>query len=852
MNMKKSTQNMKKLMLTAVASLLGLSANAQYSQTVTQFVNNGYAGVLASFKLTDVAETLDTDTATLANALQTWYDANVSESKENWSGEAMFQAYVGENKLYPEDATGYNSNFNGMWIGRDGEPHSSKDGGYWHAESKWSVADNTFSINLYQMPDSMIGGESIKKMFALSYNGKTATFDLTYNIEAPLVIPTPATLSRSDMDEKMTKVGEKTFDVVRTDVQGYEGTKLYFDAAEMAKLFGEDLHIFKSADLSKMVYTIKYDTDNNGIAADTLTNKATAGSPGFWFTPTLYPQGHEQQGEASNLLGSYTYGSQDKFFIETFKFVGDSIECNLGQYPNQVKAGENYEAHVYFILGDKYYQANYNISCIAAEGKKLAEMTKVGNLNVNLEYNQYQPDKEVRYEDIDLKPIMEVLGVADSTEIKFGVLKDEESLYPGKTDAGNYGFWLDEDSHKVNSKDAATSPVFVTLEKEGHPEKIGAGLYNGLQKETDSQYKAVAYYYTDDKYFTITIHCKVVAIERPAQSQWEIVETREVNKLVKAETGYFSNKNQSAYSLTAADCQEILGTANPMLYCTLADSLQTEKEFMAPYTANSYLCGPAPGVWLGTEGQGHKHTGNAEAPVGISWLKADENGMKAGDFFVFQAPNVWKVGDTYKTTLYLVNEENFKMIKLNFNITFVEAVNTSETVGKETVNVIASPDGDMSFTLDLSKAAKALGVSEEDLVDDGNDYFKVKSVSGTFSGNAIPSAGYTFGMNGEYDASDNGDFGIQYNPEGNNWLVYINNTLDSEKWTVNTAICFEKNGKQYIYEIVVMDEETFTTGIDHVKMASQKNGKIYNLQGVEVKAPIKGHVYIQNGKKIIK
>lgn len=846
--MAKSTQCMKQLMLTAVASLLGLTANAQYSQTVTQFVNNGYSGVLASFKLTDVAETLETDTATLAKALQTWYDENNSVSKDQWSGEAMFQAYIGD-ELYPEDATGYNSNFNGMWIGRDGTPHSSKDGGYWHAESKWSVDNNTFSINLYQMPDSMVGGESIKKMFALTYNGKRATFDLTYNIEAPLEIPTPATLARSDMDEKMTKVGEKTFDVVRTDVQGYEGTKLYFDAEEMAKLFGTNLHMFKSANLSKMVYTIKYDTDQNGIAGDTLTNKSTAGSPGFWFTPTLYPQGHEHQGEASNLLGSYTYGSQDKFFIETFKFVGDSIECNLGQYPNMVKAGESYVAHIYFILGDKYYQANYNISCIAAEGKKLESMSKVGNLDIDLEYNQYQPDKEVHYQNIDLKPIMEALGVTDSTEIKFGVLMDDESLYPGKTDAGNYGYWLDESSHKVNSKDAETSPVFVTLEKEGHPEKIGAGLYSGLQKEAGTKVKAVVYYYTDEKYYTITLNCNVVAIERPAQSKWEIVETRDIDKLVKVETGYFSNKNQTAYSLTKDDCKEILGTSSPMLYCTLADSLQTEAEFMATY--DKYLCGPAPGVWLGKEGQGHKFTGNAEAPVGISWLQSAENGMKAGDFFVFQAPGVWKVGENYKTTLYLVNEESFKMIKLNFNITFVEAINTAENVGSETVNITANADGDTPFELDLSHAAKALGVSEEELLDDNNSYFKVKSVSGTFAGGVTPSSGYLFGMNGE--SADDGVFGICYVPDENHWVSYINSTPEGDTWTVNTAICFEANNKQYVYNIVLMDNETYATGINDVKMnLGKNNGKIYNIQGMEVKTPVKGHIYIMNGKKIIK
>lgn len=77
--MKTSTQNVRHLMLTAVASLLGLSANAQYSQTVTQYPNSSYEAVPATFKLTEVAQTLNTDTATLVNALKTWLETNTAE-----------------------------------------------------------------------------------------------------------------------------------------------------------------------------------------------------------------------------------------------------------------------------------------------------------------------------------------------------------------------------------------------------------------------------------------------------------------------------------------------------------------------------------------------------------------------------------------------------------------------------------------------------------------------------------------------------------------------------------------------------------------------------------------------------
>ena len=45
---------------------------------------------------------------------------------------------------------------------------------------------------------------------------------------------------------------------------------------------------------------------------------------------------------------------------------------------------------------------------------------------------------------------------------------------------------------------------------------------------------------------------------------------------------------------------------------------------------------------------------------------------------------------------------------------------------------------------------------------------------------------------------------------------------------------------------------TATVGIDAVKVAHPSDGRIYNLMGIEVKQPMTGSLYIQNGKKMIK
>lgn len=838
----------RQILLTAAAGFLSLTANAQYKQTVEQYPNKTYTPAEATFKLTDVANTLGTDTTTLRTALQTWYEKNTAEGATP-SGEAMFQAYVND-ALTPADASGYNGNFNGMWFGSDGTLQTYGSGAVWHAESSWDGATDKFTISLCQFPDSLKGGESLTKKFALTYGGKTATFDLTYNILVPPTVPEPATVKRSEFATKMTKVGEAAVKATRTDVQGYDATVLKVEVADLAEKLGIDKDLLPTIDLSQMLYTYWYDTEL-GVAKDSLTNTSTAGAPGFWLRQTVYGQGEEQQGENSPYVGAAAYGDNDKIFLEQFKLDGDSLQCNLGQYPGKLVAGDNLIAPIYLIYGDKYYQINYNIVCEEAAAKSLAEMTKEGNLDLNFEFSQLNGEYEVIYKDIDIEPIMTALGIDDKSKISFKVLKDEESFYPGNTNASPYGYWLTAEGYLTTWQNKDASPLFVTWSATDTPEKIGVGLFPPLQNEAGKTFKSVVYYVVDDKYYTITLNTSIGEKEQAPHNEWEIVATKKIAKQIIAGSDYFNNaNNQTSYSLTPAECEEILGTSSPALYCDLADSLKVDGKLYSP--ASVYRCDPAPGVWLGANGQGHGWANNDEAPIGICWLQSDAYGLKAGDFAICNAPgNTKKAGDTYTATLYLVNEETNKMIKLDFNIAFVSELKSAETVGTQNVATYTT-DSDNAFEIDLNAAATALGVSVKDLVSDETGYFKVMTPSGIYTNTDItPSAGVTFDENGDYNAGGDGVFGIAY--DNGSFVVYMNSTPSTEAWDFTVSFCFEVNEKMFVYNVRILDENTYTTGIKDINSyKTAKSGKIYNLQGMEVSAPVKGQIYIQNGKKFVK
>lgn len=850
----------RQILLTAAAGFLSLTANAQYKQTVEQYPNKVYTPVEATFKLTDVANTLGTDTTTLRTALQTWYEegsaAYDKAHADAASFEAMFQAYV-DDALAPTDASGYNGNFGGIWLGSDGTIQDHGSGAVWHAESSWDGATDQFTISLCQFPNSLKGGESLTKKFALTYGGKTATFDLTYNILVPPTVPEPATVKRSEFATKMTKVGEAAVKATRTDVQGYDATVLKVEVADLAEKLGIDKDLLPTIDLSQMLYTYWYDTEL-GVAKDSLTNTSTAGAPGFWLRQTVYGQGEEQQGENSPYVGAAAYGDNDKIFLEQFKLDGDSLQCNLGQYPGKLVAGDSLIAPIYLIYGDKYYQIDYTVVCEEAPAKGLAEMTNVGNLDLNFEFSQLNGNYEVIYKDIDIEPIMAALGIEDKGLINFKVLKDEETFYPGNTNASPYGYWLSPEGYLTSWQNKDASPFFVTWSATDTPEKIGVGLFPPLQSEGGKTFKGVVYYVVNDKYYTITLNSSVTEKEQAPHSEWEVVATKKIAKQIIAGSDYFNNpNNQTSYSLTPAECEEILGTSSPALYCDLADSLKVDGKLYSP--ASVYRCDPAPGVWLGANGQGHGWANSDEAPIGICWLQSDAYGLKAGDFAICNAPgNTKKAGDSYTATLYLVNEETNKMIKLDFNIAFVSELKSAETVGTQNVATY-SAESDTPLEIDLNAAATALGVSVDDLVNDETGYFKVMTPSGVFTNTDVtPSAGVTFNENGDYSGADgDGTFGIQYiegeDGEEGQFVVYQAKTPSTDAWDVTITFGFEVNDKMYVYNVRILDENTFTTGIKDINSdKTAKSGKIYNLQGMEVSAPVKGQIYIQNGKKFVK
>ena len=382
--------------------------------------------------------------------------------------------------------------------------------------------------------------------------------------------------------------------------------------------------------------------------------------------------------------------------------------------------------------------------------------------------------------------------------------------------------------------------VFVEPVTAGDLSTLKIGHYPGNLKVGD-EVRFNMYIVNEGKYHLLDILYKVKDKEAEDQSGYKIVATRNaVVQVIAHATEYIVNDNQSTYTLKLEDVNELIGTTSPSLYCELADTITAATgEKYAPYTR--YLCTPAPGVWLGKDGQGHSWTGNAEAPVGICYS------LSNGQFTVYQAPGVNAVGSAYKTNLYLVNEETKEMIQVKFTVQFVSELVSFEIVGEESLLLPLDMD-DFFVNIDVSKAANALGITTDELMNGYN--LKGMNDAGLYSAGFNPiENGCSFNIStGGYD--ELGKIHILFIEEGEGYVIDVISDEEVENgYKTNGAMCFEIDSKRYVYNLTFVDPDQYT-GISNIVETSSTNDKIYDLSGRAIKKPLKG-IYIQNGKKYV-
>ena len=834
---------MKSMLVAALFLLTGTAAQAQFEGSVSQYPTKGYEGSTVSFGMAEVAKALETDVATLAKAVSDYIAAETPDP-------VLFSVIPEGYDETPWTAA-TEADSHGFWLDANGVPVGYGDNSVWYISPGVEGADNAGDVNadgaidvadisavitimaeggedltgdvngdgavdvadisavitimaggvsddaaltftMGQMPSVSQGGENYAVTVKLTLNGKSATFQLALNVkEKPVYnVPQPTLI-----ESALNIVGEQEKIVEQYPRGDYSSDEVTVTLPDLAELLGiPDMGVMTDQ-IESVVYTTWYNDGDveagGGMKKDSLTNTPTGEGHGFWYRAVQNADG-EEDGE----VACAGWGGTDKFYMNNFTYVADdnTMTCLLGQYPGSCKDNETWFANVYVIYGEKAYRIKYTLKLLEKEqGTGMSTYTKLGETSVTVEQEPLSD-----WAAVQAKPDMEAIAATLGCEVEaIGMTAlDDKDNFAGST-ANNGGYWFSEAGTVVAYENGAF-----------YIEPMTADDYSVLNvghkpntRQVGDELKASIYFTNGNNYYQYNVTLKIVEPQF-VEYGFQSVATRAVQ--IQTRVSPFADAYQcdGFYTISLDEVEELIGTRTPTLYGQNNDSIAAIK---GQYS-NAYSCDPKPGFWLNKDG--YVSTWGS-SPVGICWLQNGGGYVDApeGSYELFQMPNLNSVGDVFKTTLFLVNEETEKMITFNFQVSFVEKLTPVEVVGSENIVLPLTAD-ETQVKFDVTKACEALDITIDDLMNPNNYYLRGLTADGVFSEATNADNGLSFNMEGAYDGY--GDIYFILEQDGDDVYINIGCVGDYEDgFSVDGQFCLEVNDQRYIFYVKFVSPELY-------------------------------------------
>lgn len=791
-----------------------IPASAQFTATVEQYANSDYSQVAAEFKLTEIATALETDTATLAAALNAWYNYDEESGAEKPAD--MFFLKSGEELVadYSTNAPG------GFWMSSDYRNVGHGDEAAFYEDIWFDSAEDLFGIYLGQYPNALKDGATLTPTFVLKHGDKQVTFDITY-----IVNPLP-TMPEAELEiAKLEIIGETEVTVDQTPSMSWKAYVASVSLAGVAEKFGVDAEIFPTM-IPNQLYQAKIDL-TYGLKVDSLI--AITVNDG-WGRVAM-----SLEGDTLTEVCSANYGSLadlKAFYTNGWSFdaATDTLSCNMGQFPERMVAGDQLYSYVYLVYGNKAFRIKYILNVIEdpnAGKNNLEDMTKVGSSTFSLE--QYPTtDYSTTYISLNADSIATLLGCSISDMVLQAI--DNNGALSTNSTATKGGYWMTQGGIICGWGENAY--FFVEPNVQGDYSQLNFGQMPG-NTAIGEEGHTMLYLTANGNYYELDITLKIVAKEIVGLESFENVATR--NLTIQQE--YITYEWSKAASIPMEQIYSLIGTTEPVLYGLAVDSVAATTG--SKYT-DDYTCSPFPGFWLNAEGRNDKWGSST-----FTW------GMSAAVEVSDEAYNIncmldhGAIGDVYNGQFFLANLENQKMITINLTYQIVETLVEFEVVGEEWINLPVSME-DASVDYDLTKVATAFGLESVSALFEGY-YVKGLKADGTYTeGLDAIESGVILNTSGAADTY--GDIGVGFSEDYKQIWTYSNVDIEAP-FKAEATFCFEIDSKRYIIHATLLDPESYAAGIEGIS-ADKKDGKIYNLQGQEVVAPAKG-IYIMNGKKFL-
>ena len=796
----------------ATMCMFGLSANAQYKATLTQGPTTDYSNVGAEFKLTDVAETLGTDTATLAAQL-----GDMANSK-------VFAVIDSTGTV-----TGYTGNTGEFWLNANGQVHAYS-GAAWFVGQSYSVEDNVFRVYVGQYPSYFTASDTVSVQAALVYGDKTATFDIIYQVYVPEAPAAELAIS------KLNIVGEASTTIEQYPRTGYDTDNVYVKISDIAEKLGCDKTDFAYI-AGKLAYMPKLDA-TYGTMSDSLTLYTTNSG---WTKRAL-----ASNGDSLWACGTTAYAADDNLFLQNISYSAsnDTLSCIIGQYPGTLHAGDKPYMDIYFVYGSNAYKVTYNVNIVEAPYQGLEDMTKVGEETVTVKMDV---DTNYGYKSVnpDITAIAEALGV-DAANISLQAIDTNGSLSSSST-ANNGGYWLTQEG--IITAWGSTAKWFVEPASSGSYTDLHVGQYpNGLSAG-DTAHVAL-YFVAGENYYVYNIILAINEENVSPQSEWTTVATKTLN--IQALPGSYEWSTVEA-SISTDDINAAIGTTDPVLYAYISDTLRNADPDTYPATkiyTKTYNMNPSPGFWVNAAGESRGWVSDEQSPWGM-YIKNSDGKVS---FYAMQFA-ADAAGTSYNGHFFLVNEETGKMMDVKLVYQIVSAIQTITEVGSTSIILPVSDEGmDLDVAFDIDPVVEALGTDVNSLL---TGYTLVgRMASGLYCDGTEPvQAGLMFTNEG-YNDNEGGNIGINFSEDGKTITTYANSTDElGTGFKAEATMGFQVAGegdavKMYVINVTFMNGTDYTDGVKNITLDTAKSGKIYDLSGRQISKPAHG-LYIMDGKKYV-
>lgn len=845
--MKKSLRN---LSLLAAMLMAGTSSGwAQYTAETTSGAIEGYARTDITFNPQEIAEAVGcADTTALFDLID--------------AGGAV---YI---KTETDRSNSYTGQKNEFWMNAAGVAQGYGDtGSCWFAGiyANRNVAEGeerTVSVGLGQMPawfKKVYTDTDLKCTLYLVNGAKEASFDVIWHITAS---PEPAAMERY-----LSKL-----DIVKeyTQTLTYKEGSQYGDIPDSLQIDG----FFDALGIDKSTFDgATASITDNFLVQGAIANESTS----YEFTDSLYNlnatdgwvgryTGYDEDNDKEYIYeknASHAWGADATVYFHnptiTQNAAGEDVLAFLtGVYPNTMKPGDKDYAELYYVVGNKAAKFTYNFVIKEKEKVDPSEYVKVGTQTVVIERDKPAAG-DYGQEDftVDTAPIVEALGCdyADMDVMAWELYDAETGEYSNMSNnytqaAATKGFFFGPDG-TVQAWGSA-SAFYV-----GISDFAAGTFYNGFMADhytsitADTTDVAHMLFVNGQNYYDLVIKFTVKNVTKDSvgMDQWHVVATYPYDvQLIKSEGYSQTVKTQLPLEsiLKALDASKIDAT---MLYTwKKSDNYNT---FIPDSLTNEYSATPYPGFWMSEDGK-YRATWGASCAYGMSLTTA------TGEIAWNVHPDTSNdAGAAFKGEFFLVNVENGNVVKLVFNISYVTTRQEITTAGEDNITIAfteenKNADDFYAVSYDLTNALKAIGFESIDELATASWY--VQNELGSYSPITSDFEGENIGFDkdGNYtEVEDDKVFFVGYDQNANQFTVsnFGADVTEGLLYTTTIVLRNDDEAKQYIFHLTM--GEAGAVGIKGISNDSSKaNGKIYDLNGRQLKSIQKG-LNIVGGKKVL-